>query len=182
MARMLDRLQAAIAPGLPRGLYTWSQRVCEQIEETFDTVAGAELDLVDLTAASEDYAIITSYAIPGTILTGADVGATATIAVANHSRRYGDGTTVSVTGATLSAFFSFSTTYYVYYDQASRAGGAVTYNATTNPNTAAPSKATGRHFCGVITTPANGAGNTTGGVAPPWGGGAITAADIGSTP
>ena len=181
MARLLDRLQEAIAPGLPRGLYTWAQRVCEQIETAITSVNTASVDLTAVEADVDDLAIITSYAIPGTILTGSDAGANAGIVIASHSRRYGNGTTVSVTGAILTAL-SFSTKYYIYYDQTSMAGGAVTYVATTNPNTAAPSKATGRHFCGVVTTPANGAADTSGGMAPPWGGGLIAFGDVGSTP
>jgi hypothetical protein len=188
MARILDRLQEALAPGLPRGIYTWAQRVCEQIENALSSAStvtadltAVETDVVALEALVSNLAIATSYVRNGLLLEAADVGATATITVEDHARHYGDRTSVNVTGSTVTGL-AFSTVYYVYYDQTSRVGGAVTYAAATNPNHANLAKAAGRHYCGKITTPANGAGNTTGGLAPYWGGGDIAAADIPETP
>jgi hypothetical protein len=97
----------------------------------------------------------------------------ATITIANHTRKYTDATSKSVTGNTITGL-SYSTTYAVYYDQTSRAGGGVTYHATTDPNTGLANAAAGRHFCGKITTPASGGAATSGGVNPPSSGGAYT--------
>jgi hypothetical protein len=115
-----------------------------------------------------DDAISTSWTSPGTILSATDAGSNATITVANHTRKYSDNTTASVTGANLTAL-SYSTTYYVYYDQTSRAGGAVAYHAVTDPNTAQPNAAAGRHFCGKVITPAAAGAPTSGGYTPPGG-------------
>jgi trimeric autotransporter adhesin len=124
-----------------------------------------------------DDAISTSWTSPGTILTGRDAGASASIIIAGHTRYYSDTNSVSVTGATLTGK-SYSTVYYVYYDQTSRAGGAVSYQATTNANTALPGKAAGRHYCGKVTTPAAAAADTTGDVNPPGGGGGIGGGEV----
>jgi hypothetical protein len=124
-----------------------------------------------------DDAISTSWTSPGTILTGKDAGSNASIVIINHTRKYSNTDSVSVTGATLTAL-SYSTLYYVYYDQTSRAGGAVTYHATTNPNTALPGAAAGRHYCGKVTTPAAAAADTTGDVYPPGGGGGVGGPEV----
>jgi hypothetical protein len=120
-----------------------------------------------------DDSISTSWTSPGTILSATDAGSNATITIANHTRKYTDATSKSVTGGSLTGL-AYSTSYAVYYDQTSRAGGSVTYHATTDPNTGLANAAAGRHFCGKITTPASGGGATSGGVNPPSGGGAYT--------
>lgn len=98
-------------------------------------------------------------------LSAADVGATATITVAAHNVQFGSVVglvsynTGSITG------LAFSTLYYVYADDPNYAGGAVTYLATTNANTATAND--GRYYLGKVTTPADGGGGSSGG----WGGG-----------
>jgi hypothetical protein len=82
-----------------------------------------------------------------------------------------------VTGGNVTGL-AYSTTYTIYYDQTSRAGGVVTYHATTDPNTGLANAAAGRHYCGKITTPAAGAGDTSGGVDPPSGGGGYVGGEI----
>jgi len=47
---------------------------------------------------------------------------------------------------------SYSTTYYIYYLDASRAGGAVTYQASTDPADAVQSGNV--HSAGAVETPA----------------------------
>lgn len=124
-----------------------------------------------------DDSISTSWTSPGSILSAADAGANATITIANHTRKYSDTSSVSVTGSTITAL-AYSTLYDVYYDQTSRAGGAVTYHATTNPNTGMANAAAGRHWCGSITTPAAAGAATSGGVYPPASGGRYTDTQI----
>ncbi len=87
----------------------------------------------------------------GLTITATDAGADVTIAMSSHSRIYGDGTTVSVNAGNVTGL-AYSTSYWVFYDQASRAGGAVTYQASTaiQGNGTAPD----RHFIGAVTTPA----------------------------
>jgi hypothetical protein len=110
-------------------------------------------------------------------LSATDAGADATISISSHTRKYSDTSSVSVNSGTLTGL-AYSTTYTIYYDQTSRAGGSVTYHATTDPNTGLANAAAGRHLCGKITTPAAGAGDTGGGVAPPSGGGGYSPGEV----
>jgi len=118
--------------------------------------------------------IQTSYisGVGGATLTSADVGSTASIVAAAHNRVYPD-RTVAVNGATVGTAFGFGAGVWVYYDDPNRAGGAVTYVATTDPLIAAASDAhPDRHFVGYIVTATDGgAGTGGGGGSPPgWGG------------
>jgi hypothetical protein len=107
----------------------------------------------DITASSS---LANSY-VTGTppIVSAIDAGADATITIAAHTRHYPqpDGSTVdvAVTGGSLTGL-AYSTFYYIYYDDASRTGGAVTYHATTSADTAA--QLGDRHTVGAVTTPA----------------------------
>lgn len=159
------------------------QRILENIEASVNSLidvenatqaAQAAADAADLAAAAATTAASTaqtaaegaseasSLATSGTsglTMTATDAGTDATINISAHTRVYGDGTSVSVSAGSVTGL-SYSTAYYVYYDQASRAGGAVTYLATTSQATAAQ---TGdRHSLGGQTTPAAAAGPVTG--------------------
>jgi len=117
----------------------------------------------DVTSASS---LANSY-VTGLTVTATDAGADVTIAISAHTRVYGDGTSVAVTGGNLTAQ-PYSTTIYIYYDQASRAGGAVTYVATTNIDNVA--QLNDRHSVANVITPAAAAPpNNGGGVRPPGG-------------
>lgn len=96
-------------------------------------------------------------------LTASDAGSDATISIASHSVQFGFGVVAYNSGSITG--LSFSTLYYVYTDDPTYAGGAVTYLATTNANNITAND--GRYYVGSVTTPANGAGDTGGG----WGGG-----------
>lgn len=113
----------------------------------------------NITDASE---LQTSY-VTGLTLTATDAGSDVSITISNHTRHYPqpNGTTVnvSVTGTTLTGR-AYSTSYYIYYDDANRTGGAVTYSTTTSEATAAQIGA--RHTVGLINTPAAAAPNTSG--------------------
>lgn len=126
----------------------------------------AEAVRAELDAKIENDDLINSYTDPVSVLTAVDAGdGTATITVANHNRVYGDGTSVAVTGTSLTGA-SLSTLYYVVYYDEFRTGGAVTYTLTTNPALAGQSNH--QHLIGDITTPSSGGGGTGGGgVAPP---------------
>jgi hypothetical protein len=91
-------------------------------------------------------------------LTATDAGSDTTIAIAAHNVIY-DSNTLAYNSGSI-AGLSFSTLYYVYADDASKAGGAVTYVATTTLTDITAS--TARYFVGSITTPADGAGGTSG--------------------
>lgn len=100
-------------------------------------------------------------------LTASDAGSDASISVASHSVQFGFGT-LSYNSGTITGL-AFSTVFYVYADDPNYLGGAVTYLATTNANTATASD--GRYYVGKVTTPANGAGDTGGGYGGGGGGG-----------
>ena len=123
-----------------------------------DAAATAAQGAAETAAADSSLA---SSGVSGLTMTATDAGANATITISAHTRIYGDGTSVAVSGGTVTGL-AYSTGFFVYYDQASRAGGAVTYQATTSAATAAQ---TGdRHSLGAVTTPAGGAGPVDGNV------------------
>lgn len=108
--------------------------------------------------------------VAGSPLSASDAGATASIAVAAHSRVYGD-KTVSVSSGSITSL-AFSETYLVYYDDNARAGGSVAFHATTSAADAYNSETNpDRHFVGYITTPADGGSSTGGGGSGPPGSG-----------
>lgn len=110
-------------------------------------------------STANSVASLTNSGTTGLTLTATDAGANVTITISAHDRVYGNGTTVAVNDGSLTGL-AYSTTYFIYYDQASRAGGAVTYLSTTSETTAAQ---TGdRHLIGRVLTPAAAATPTTG--------------------
>lgn len=76
------------------------------------------------------------------------------ITISDHDRRYGDGTVVSVTGDSLATAYVSGDAVYVFYDDAARAGGAVTYQTSLDSADAVQSG--DRHSVGAVTIPAAG--------------------------
>jgi hypothetical protein len=106
---------------------------------------------VDAAADAARVAALTNSGVSGITITATDSGSNCTITISAHTRVYGDGTSVSVNGGSVTGL-AYSTQYYMYYDQPSRLGGAVSYAATTVKLDAAQ---TGdRHLVGTVTTPA----------------------------
>lgn len=148
------------------------QRLCENIEGEFGAIAAAEAanaaaEAANAAAETANTAattvtaqsnLVSSYP-DGATLTATDAGANVTVAVSAHDRIYADGSTVAVSAANVTAL-AYSTLYFIYYDDPTRAGGAVTFAATTSEITAAQ---TGdRHLIGSVTTPAAAAPPTNG--------------------
>jgi len=104
-------------------------------------------------------------------LTATDAGSSATVNIASFTQRTSSKGDVSVNSGSVTAL-SYSTLYFLYYDDPTLAGGAVTYAATTTKTTAI--NGAGRFFVGSITTPAatapDTAGNNDGGVGAQYGG------------
>lgn len=123
-------------------------------------------------ATAAEQALINSYTDPTLVLSAmtASDGATASITVINHNRIYADvpKTSVPVIGKMIPGL-AINTVYYLYYDDAARAGGAVDIKISTNNLDAAQTGI--RHSLGSIQT--GGATDTTptpgGGVNPPGG-------------
>lgn len=195
MALKLPRLQQKVSmtdrdglPSLPfhRWWNTFAgslEDAINQLAETVDAIAAAQAaaDAANAAAAAAEAAAdnaqnaadtaaadsaLSNSGVTGATITGSDAGTDATATISAHTRVYGDGSSVSVSGGSVTAL-AYSTFYYIYYDQPSRAGGAVTYQATTSATTAAQ---TGdRHLVGSVTTPAAAGAPTDGGLVQPPG-------------
>lgn len=120
-------------------------------------------------AIAAEQALINSYTDPTVTMTAlTQPDGTVTVTIVNHSRVYADAdkTRVAVTGGTITGL-ALNSQYYVYYDDPTRAGGAVTYQYTMDNTIAA--QVNGRHSLGGIAT--GGATDTDpidgGGVSPP---------------
>lgn len=134
------------------------------------TAQSAAVAATTAAADAQDQSNLVNSYPTGLTLSAVDAGANTTITVSAHTRVYADGTSVSVAGGTLTGL-GYTTTYFVYYDDVTRAGGTVTYVATTSSTTAA--QINNRHLVGSILTPAALAGGTTGKSVQPPGVGAI---------
>jgi hypothetical protein len=171
----------------------WWQKVVEDVEASINGIAlaldaaGIALDAADAaqTAAdnadaaaaaaqgaadstTESTALASSY-VEGITVTATDAGANATITISAHDRIYiyDPPTPIAVFGGSITGL-AYSTLYYVYYDQPSRAGGSVTYQTTINNTDVA--QINNRHSVAQVTTPAAAAPpNNGGGVRPPGG-------------
>lgn len=99
----------------------------------------------------------------GATIGATDVGASVTVTISAHNRIYpqadGSNVTVAVNGGSITGL-AYSTDYWIYYDDPTRAGGAVTYVATTSETTGA--QIGDRHAVGGVTTPAAAAPPATG--------------------
>jgi hypothetical protein len=173
----------------PEALQIWWQQVVEAIEAQENiqndqiaaiaaAQASADAAAADAVATARESARITSYPNPGGILSAIDAGADATITIAAHTRIYPVQGSVDVPDVTFTNLphnitgLSFSTRYYVYYDDTTLANTAPTWQSTTDAATAQVGAAAGRHFVGFIDTPADGGTGTTGtGGGTPGGGG-----------
>ena len=152
---------------LPRLPYGWKDQpqlferywdtAMKQIETNINDIlalpeiAAALAALETATETATAVAALTNSGTTGLTITATDAGSNATITMSAHTRIYGDGTTKTVNGGAVTGL-SYSTLYYIYYDDADRLGGAVTYQATTSQTTAAQTGS--RHFVGQVTTPA----------------------------
>jgi hypothetical protein len=97
-------------------------------------------------------ASLTNSGVTGLTLGASDAGSDATITVSAHTRVYGDGSTLAIAGPVNITGLAYSTAYYIYYDDPTRADTTPAYQTTTSETTAAQ---TGdRHLVGFITTPA----------------------------
>lgn len=135
--------------------------------------AQAAADAANASAAgSNSVASLTNSGVTGCTISATDAGSDASITISNHTRVYGDGTNVAVTGATLTGR-AYSTFYYIYYEDAARTGGAVTYLTTTDEAVAVQTG--NRHVVGSITTPAAAGADQDGTRLPPPGQGGLQA-------
>lgn len=127
----------------------------EGLVDTAQTAADAAQASADAAQSSaegvETIAKLTGSGVTGVVINATDAGSDVSVTVSAHTRIYGDGSSVSVNSGSVTGL-AYSTSYYIYYDQASFLGGAVTYLATTSDTTAA--QVGSRHLVGQVTTPA----------------------------
>lgn len=162
----LAMADGSVHPQFVRRFNATIDNLVQQINDLATTFATA-------TAAQTASKVTNSYTAPTAVLSAADAGTNATVTIIAHTRYYADtaGTSVAVNGGTVPGL-AYSTTYYLYYDDPTLAGGAVTYQATTDPGVAAQTGT--RLSVGSVTTPASGGSSTSGGgPRPPGSGGAI---------
>lgn len=144
------------------------------IDDTNDALASVS-DATDASAAATvanaRWLNIRNSNVTGLTITATDAGASVTVTFSAHQRNYTDGTSVAVSGGSITGL-PYSTDEYFFYDQASLAGGAVVYQSTTNGPNSLTTDASGpfpdRHLLGSLTTPAALGGPVDGGtVIPP---------------
>ncbi len=182
MTLRLPRIPSNLAIVDSKGFVTvayqlWWQRAMEQIENSINgvqaaldaaeaadaaavaantaadnaqTAADTAQNVADTVAADSSLANSSTTLTP-TDIVATDAGASVTITIAAHTRNYGDGTSVSVSAGSVTGV-AYSTSVWVYYIDVARAGGAVTYLASTSivGNGSSP----GLHLVGQLTTPA----------------------------
>lgn len=192
LPRLQQNQQLIDDRGYPTTVFLlWWQQVAEQVEASINDIAlalgaaGIALDAAEVAQDAADAAdaaalaaqnaandissaasLANSY-VTGLSVTATDAGASVTVAISGHTRVYGDGTSVAVTGGSLTGQ-PYSTTIYIYYDQPTRAGGVVSYVATANIDDVA--QLGDRHSVASVVTPAAAAPpNNGGGVRPPGG-------------
>lgn len=134
----------------------------EAVVEAQDAADAANLAAGNAQSAADTAESNSSLATSGTTglsISAADAGANVTVSISAHSRIYGDGTTVAVSSGSITGL-AYSTTYYLYYSDPTRAGGTVTFQATTNQADAA--QIGDVHSLGAVATPAAAAPPATG--------------------
>lgn len=176
----LNRAQRQVPIGEVRGGMVYltaqeqlrQQRMLEAIEAAFvalttqvgdNTALLSQIQIAsNLAQAANDNATTTTAAVslagsfinPVGVLTASNDGS---ITIAAHTRIYGGGTSVSVDGGSVSGFAPGNYVS-VYYADAARVGGAVTYLGTTN----AVSQSGNIHVVGQVAIPAVGETSTSG--------------------
>lgn len=127
---------------------------------TATTAASSAATSAATADAARVAAVLGNSGVTGVVLTGYDAGGSGGgITITAHTRIYGDGTSVAVNSGSLLSL-AYSSLYFVYYDDAARAGGAVTYAATTSQTTA--TQTGNRHLVGRVFTPPLGGINDIG--------------------
>jgi len=154
MAFRLPRLPAT--PPSHSQLQVWWQRVVERIEAQ---EAKQDELISEITAAVNRIRRLMSHTLPTTILSAVDNGPSCTITVLDHTRVYGDATTLAITGSGQAGLAS-GTWFACYYDDATLENTAPAFVFTTNLESAQAAVADGRHFCGLIKTPVAASGAT----------------------
>lgn len=131
------------------------QRAMERIEERFDALETAlEASALAATAVqtanevSQQLSLANSWVQPSTAVTASSDG---TVTIAAHTRYYSNTSSVAVNGGSVTGYAPGSYVT-VYYNDAARAGGAVSYQGTTGTI----SQEGAVHIVGAVQIPAVG--------------------------
>jgi hypothetical protein len=141
-----------------------AQQVSDLVQQLLD-IQGL---VVDIDGKLTSAAITSSYTSPVSVMTATTTAGSSAITIAAHTRIYTDGVTVAVDGGTISGLAP-GQTYYVYYSDPARHGGAVTYQQSSDASDAA--QVGGIHSLGSVDTPATDGSSGGGGTVPPGTGG-----------
>lgn len=114
-------------------------------------IAGGAVDKVEEVVAGDALAKSFPSGFAGSLVTADSSGL---VTIANHTRDYGNGSSVSVTGGSVVTGLAAGSIARIYYDQASRAGGVVAYQFSTDVATVA--QIGNRHSVGAVEIPASG--------------------------
>lgn len=167
LPRLPTNMQIVDGQGRPIAAFTrfWNEAM-QEIEGSIDAVIEAQA-AADAASASADAAQAAADSATGAVAgvaslqslqnSGVDGDTTITshdqvtavrVIVSDHTRHYGDGTSIAVTGGAINSL-NFGQVYYIYYDDPARAGGAVAYQAaTTNTNVLPTDTFPNRHYVG----------------------------------
>lgn len=142
-----------LLPGIPivtTELYPTTQLI--QLWQTMIEKLAAQEAAQDATLSA--IKLTQSFTNPVGVATAMENG---TVTIVTHDRVYGDGSSVSVTGGSITGLLN-STAYTIYYSDPQQTGGSVTYQATTN----AVPQVGGTHVVAQVTIPAVAAAENTG--------------------
>lgn len=129
--------------------------------EDAQTTANAAQDTAnDAITAANGQSLVTSGIRPNPVITCNN----STIFIADHTRFYGDGTSVAVDGGSL-PIVDPDLPNYVFYSDPTHSGGHVSYQASVDPQTQTGST----HLVGSVTPPATGTITGNPGPYPPGG-------------
>ncbi len=160
----LGALAAAQAAEAAADAAAASAIVAQAAAATASTEAATAQTAADDAQTSADgansVAALTASGVTGCTITATDAGTDVTIAISAHTRVYGDGDTLAIAGPTNLTGRAYSTTYFIYYDDPTRADTTPSYQTTTSEATAA--QAGDRHLVGKVLTPAAAAPPETG--------------------
>lgn len=184
LPRLQGNQQLIDDKGYPTTVFVlWWQSVAERVEESINGIAlaleaaGIALDAADAAQLAADNADAAALAAQGAAdatlaeasivssfpdnFVGASplsVDSAGIVTVLNHDRVYGDPTlnpTVAVLGDTVVTGATNPDIVRIFYDDPTRAGGAVTYQFTVDPATP-PVQGGNRHSLGAVEVPASG--------------------------
>lgn len=145
----MEAIEAAF--GNQQGQITDLAAILRRLEAAEDKAEAARTQAAE---TAKENALETSYTDPISTLSASSNG---NIAIMAHQRVYGDGTRVSVNAGGVSGYNSGDYVT-VFYNDAARTGGAVTYQATTGT----VAQKNGVHIVGQATIPQAGSPPTTG--------------------